>query len=164
MRYSVTGNGLHSVEQCKIRPGHIYYMGASSSPSLILITRIDGETVFYMDLHAAEWGHTYGEGEGDKENRMESWIMQSLIVGAEHTIATQYAQTVSRMVHDPLYEIQKRATKARTAFIGGKGYEYDPRVICNYCGDDTEAVDGRSICCESDCRASRNATQFVKGA
>ena len=67
-----------------IAPNSIYYLGASSSPKMILVTKVDDKTIVYFD----PWG-------GGKTQRIETWIGKDLITKGVSTQLKSYGGHMS---------------------------------------------------------------------
>lgn len=158
-RFSITGNGLQPVGKVEIKPMHCYFMGASSSPDWVIVIKLDDKFTHYKRFSAAEWSQH--EDNPDKLHRCENWIFQSLVSDATKTITKQWnaIKDVERP-DDKLFYFQKEGTRREFELLDGKPYQFEPRVICNCCGDDTTVnADNRSTCCDQDYRTNRDITK-----
>lgn len=53
-RFAVAGFGLRETRSCEIKAGHGYYIGASSSPSFVLVLAVEGSMVRYANAYSLE--------------------------------------------------------------------------------------------------------------
>ena len=51
-RFALTASGLREPVTCDVKPGHGYYIGASSSPSYVLVLSVTDDTVRYADAYS----------------------------------------------------------------------------------------------------------------
>ncbi len=135
-----------------IKTAHVYWLGGSDRPDLVLVTEVDDEMIYFVNLHAANWDADV------KVQRMERWIFGDLVATAETTIADQNGEYIKRGA--PWAAV---AVDQRQRHIGGKSYRFAPLLVCNCCGGDFEAVDDddRSSCCGQDWRKNSNPMRFV---
>lgn len=89
-RFVIGGSGLERPATAHVVSGHTYAMGASSSPSLIVVTSVDGDRIHY---HARSGQH---KGEG---RVIERWIGEDLIARGERTFKQQYGVSAHAWVH-----------------------------------------------------------------
>jgi len=66
-----------------LQPDTLYYLGASSDPKQVIVTKVDDDVIEYLDL---PWG------EKPKKRRMERWIAADLISKGSRTWAKTYAR------------------------------------------------------------------------
>lgn len=79
-RFALTGSGLRTPRGCEVKAGHGYYIGASSSPSFVVVLGVDGEVVRYV--------HAYSHA----ESRTERWIFAGLACSALDTLRNDAEQ------------------------------------------------------------------------
>lgn len=86
--YRITSNGLRLTNSYKVEAGRRYFLGASSSPRLINVTKIDEKFITYR----FETEITGQEG----EKKVETWIGQDLIAQGMATAS----KTLKQMKRD----------------------------------------------------------------
>lgn len=98
-RYAITGSGLRPItgDEILLQPDHIYFMGASSSPSMIIVTSVGNDRITYRQY---PWRKDIG---------MEKWVASDLI---SQGTATWLKSSYSR--YDPALK------KALEGLLAGK--------------------------------------------
>lgn len=81
VRACITPGGLTAPKRTEIRARHGYYMGASGSPSFVLVIAADDSRVTYCGSYDL------------KRSVMERWIFESLVSQAGETMRKDAAQT-----------------------------------------------------------------------
>jgi hypothetical protein len=103
--FRIGAGGLEKPKAIRLTPGHIYAMGASSSPSLIIVDSIAGDAIRYRNRS------------GDQaEKRIERWIGEDLIAQGEATFAARYG--VSPTTWIGMNEAQRREQLRKTGALG----------------------------------------------
>lgn len=140
MTYKITSSGLQKAENAEVMVGHIYYMGASSSPETIVITKVEVDKIWFVRSYEAEW-----KGKTQPSFQFRA-IVEDLISTAGNTLRKQYEQAQTRT--GPFAKIEQAGTKFALDTHGSK-YTFEKRYVCRYCGDDFDApINGLSPCCQ----------------
>jgi hypothetical protein len=80
-RLALTASGFREPRACDVKVGHGYYIGASSSPTFVLVIGIDDDMVRYIDAHSLT------------ESRVPTWIFADLACSALATLKKDEART-----------------------------------------------------------------------
>lgn len=163
MGYAIGGNGLEETKHANIEMGKVYWLGASSSPALVLVTDItEGYKgrgmVHYIKVHTAE------TEDAPKIMRSESWIFEDLVVRAETTICKD-AHNISnhyRNDNSHMGQIMVKAANSKLVYVGGMDYIFMPWRICNCCGTEMETETTCPDCgCSNDYRENHSAATLI---
>lgn len=79
-RAVLTSTGIREPRTCEVKAGHGYWMGASSSPSFVLVLGVAGDMVRYVNARTLE------------ESRAALWIFSDLACSALDTITKRAEQ------------------------------------------------------------------------
>lgn len=88
--YTIGPGGLGKPKRTKIEPNTIHYMGASSDPSLVIVTKVSDDSIEFLD-------------EKGRKRRDQAWIAHDLIARGDATWLKTYASYVAK------YENWKKA-------------------------------------------------------
>jgi hypothetical protein len=80
-RFALTGSGLREPRTCDVKASHGYYIGASSSPSYVIVVGVDGDMVRYVDSYSLT------------ESCAARWIFEDLACTALATLKKDEART-----------------------------------------------------------------------
>lgn len=84
MRGSITSRGLVPPQRIRLQAGHAYWLGASSSPDLVIVT---GAGERHVEVCRSPWRRT---------QRMERWIAEDLLAHGTRTWLEQHDELVRR--------------------------------------------------------------------
>jgi hypothetical protein len=106
-RFAITGSGLKKPGRIAVFPNHEYYIGASTSPEHIVVTKVTDDTIHYRK-------YPY-----DRELRVERWIGEDLI-----------AQGTATWLRSGYVKYQpERAKRLRAVMAGKKTQTVDWRKL-----------------------------------
>ena len=78
VRSVLTANGLSAPMSCDVKAGHGYYMGASSSPSFVLVLAATDDVVAHVDSYSLS------------VSRTQRWIFEDLVMRGLKSITDAY--------------------------------------------------------------------------
>ena len=87
--FMIGPGGLEKPKRIKLEANTIHYIGASSDPSMIVVTKADEEWIEYLQ----EMGHGSGKA---KSRRIEAWVGEDLIFKGDATWLKTYASRVTK--------------------------------------------------------------------
>ena len=91
------GKGIVPTASIHLTPGHVYAMGASSSPALVEVIHVTGDHIRYRK---------HGQFGDTSEKVIERWIGEDLIAQGERMFASRYG--VSPQVWIGMSEDERR--------------------------------------------------------
>jgi len=87
--YRIGPGGLEQTATAHLVPGHVYAMGASSSPSLVEIISVTDDRIIYRPR--TKYGDT-------SQKVIERWIGEDLIARGEATFRSRYGASANEWV------------------------------------------------------------------
>lgn len=155
MRYAIAGNRLEKPLSANIEKGKVYWMGASASPDMILVTDITDKMVFYVRTYTAEWD------DEPKVLRSEKWIFEDLVARAESTIRKEALRVAPLANSKGFDQIVYLATMNKVAIVGGMAYKFNHTRICNCCGTEMSGETCDDCGCANDYRENHSAEHLI---
>lgn len=145
--FIIGANGIERQETFNgiLKAGHTYFYGASSSPKLIIVTRVEPDRVWILDHFGAEWH----DAEDAVPRPVERWIAEDLIARGCNRVIDRAGDAIAANEQDGAGEWEKFLVDAlmNHTLLIDTPYKFEKRFVCNCCGDDCAVVDGRSDCC-----------------
>jgi len=96
--YRIGARGLERTDSIHLTPGHVYAMGASTSPSLVDVLSVTSDRIRYK---------AHGKFGDRSEKVIERWIGEDLIARGEATFRQRYGVPAHTWVH--MSESQREA-------------------------------------------------------